>query len=206
MGIEPEAVGGDEVEAIRAALEESPRVDERRISVQIEHGEVVLRGAVATPREASVAALIAEREVPEAINAIQIDPALREGVGEPDPPDPLDDIDRLEPEDTGMTTDLDEALDENEPYEPPDEPFLGGPDHEEPDAEPLPGTVDADEPDLDPITQDERVGPAAADLTAEDLREAAEGGGDLPSLDPDARPEDPADEREAEDDEREAER
>jgi hypothetical protein len=209
MRIDPESV-----EQVRAALAESPRVDERRISVHVEHDEVVLRGAVATPQEASVAAMIAEREVPGVVNALQVDPGLREGVDEPDEAERTDDIDHLERDAGPVVTDLEESLEENEPYEPPDEPYLGGPDREDPEAEPLPGSLQDVDEDLDADVDDdlgeeleadgtilERDRPAAADLSAEDLRRAAEGGGSLPALDPMAAPEEAADEREAREDE-----
>jgi hypothetical protein len=192
MRIDPEAV-----EQVRAVLADSTRVDDRRISVRIEHDEVVLGGAVATPEEATVAAMLAEQVVPEVVNAIQVDPALREGTGEPRPAEhvrPADgevlvgDVDPFAGDGTALTSDMQRALDENDPLDPPDAPYLAAPPGEERGAETAPDPVHAGDPEIDPLDEQDQVEPAAADLSAEDLRRAAEGGGALPGLDPMATP------------------
>jgi len=78
MTVDPEAV-----ERARALLEESSRVDARGISLLVEGDDVVLAGAVSTPEEATVAAMIVEQEVGSVVDNLRVDTALREGTDGP---------------------------------------------------------------------------------------------------------------------------
>jgi len=198
MRIDPEAL-----EEVRAVLDDSPRVDAQRVGVSIEHDEVVLRGTVATPEEAEFAAMLAEEIVPAVVNELRVDPALREGTVDPEPtaqtPLPSDEVplggpDPLAGPEAGFTSDVQRSLDENEPLDPPDAPQAVATGDGLP--EPPPDTLHAGDPDPDPLDQRDDLQPAAADLSTLDLRRAAEGGGSLPSLDPEAaRDPVPGDER-----------
>jgi hypothetical protein len=185
-----------DLEEVSAALREDEGVDDRRVVLAMRDASLVVGGSVATREEADRALLIAERFSARVVDRLQVDPALREGVERPpaaEDAEPAEDevlvggTDMLAGPGSEITDDVAGSLEENEPLEPPEEPLFparpaedrrsrgGGP---EPD-------VDADE-----AVDDER--PAAADLTEQDLREAAEGR-PLPSLDPDldATAEDP---------------
>jgi hypothetical protein len=180
-----------DLEEVADALRDDDGVDTRRVRLAMHDDELVLGGSVASAEEADRALDIAEQSGLPVVNQLQVDPALREGIEDPDLPGD-DDLEPAEDEvlvgDAGLggepNEDLDELTgtydDENQPFDPPDEPLfpptrdqeLGGfsPGQPAPD-------VDAEE-----LGDDER--PAAADLTEDDLREAEEGGGRLPSLDP----------------------
>ncbi len=180
-----------DLEEVADALRDDDGVDTRRVRLAMHDDELVLGGSVASAEEADRALDIAEQSGLPVVNQLQVDPALREGIEDPDLTDD-DDQEPAEDEllvgDAGLRGDPDEDLDEltdtyddeNEPFDPPDEPLfpptrdqeLGGfsPVQPAPD-------VDAEE-----LGDDER--PAAADLTEDDLRGAEEGGGRLPSLDP----------------------
>lgn len=180
-----------DLEEVADALRDDDGVDTRRVRLAMHDDELVLGGSVASAEEADRALDIAEQSGLPVVNQLQVDPALREGIEDPELPDD-DDQEPAEDEllvgDAGLRGDPDEDLDEltdtyddeNEPFDPPDEPLfpptrdqeLGGfsPVQPAPD-------VDAEE-----LGDDER--PAAADLTEDDLRGAEEGGGRLPSLDP----------------------
>jgi hypothetical protein len=196
---------------IADALRDDDGVDTRRVRLAMHDDELVIGGYVASPEEADRALDIAEQSGLPVVNELQVDAALREGIEDPDlgedDEEALDedellvgdpDLVRDRHEDADELTDTSD--DENEPFDPPDEPIFpptrdeldGGfsPVEPAPDidneldggfspVEPAPD-IDADAEELD---DDER--PAAADLTAEDLRGAEEGGGGLPSLDPD---------------------
>jgi BON domain len=198
------AVDADVLERIRERLQVSTRVGDDRIEVAARDDDVVLLGAVASPEEATVAEQLAEEYATSVANELQVDPGLREGVEEPadgEPAAPADDevlvgsTDMLAGPDATPTGDLAEALDENEPWEPPDVPQLAPTRTEERGGvsprdrlalsdweEPRPN-----EPDdlLDEEDRAARERPGAADLSAADLRRAAEGH-PLPSLDPTA--------------------
>jgi hypothetical protein len=137
------------------------------------------------------------------VNELQVDRGLREGIEEPldtEPASPAGDevlvgsTDMLAGPDAAPTEDLAEALDENEPWTPPDVPQLaptateqrGGWARE--DALALSEWEDAGgDPDdlLDEEDRAARDGISAPDLAQADLDRAAEGG-QLPSLDPTA--------------------
>jgi hypothetical protein len=197
------AVDADVLERIRERLQVSTRVGGDRIEVAARDDDVVLLGAVASPEEATVAEQLAEEYATSVVNELQVDPVLREGVEEPadgEPAAPADgevlvgSTDMLAGPDATPTGDLAEALDENEPWEPPDVPQLAPTRAEE-----RGGVSPADrqalaawdehggEPDdlLDEEDRAARERPSAPDLTEADLRRAAEGH-PLPSLDPTA--------------------
>lgn len=166
---------------INDALERSDRVDAGRIDVADDGDAVVLRGAVATPEEATVAVMIAEADATEAVtvrNELRVDEGLREATAQdaggvaagkatpqrsPEQPgQPADDL----------TPHAEEALGESIAWDPPDAPSTAPTQGEErgrlardtsvpPSAEA--GTVD-DPDDVDP---------SAADLSAAELERTA---------------------------------
>jgi hypothetical protein len=177
------------LDEIRLALDEADGVDARRVVVAADDGRVVLGGWVASAEEADRAVAAVERLGVPVVNRLQVDTALREGTGEPRPAERVQpasedevligDPDMLAGPEAAITTDVARALDENEPMQPPDEPLFPPTPAEARRASPRgpdQPTVDADE-----AGDDQR--PAAADLTAQDLREAA-AGHPLPALDP----------------------
>ena len=180
----------DDLALIRQRLEESDRVDARRIELDLQDDVVILKGSVAEADEASAAQLIVEQFVERVENQLRIDRNLREGVDAPvqgEPAVPVENevlvgsTDMLAGPDAEITSDIARALEENEPWDPPDQPSLA-PVQEEYGGAMSPG--DASEegvvgPEID------RSDYAAADLTREDL-EAAARGAPVPSLDPDA--------------------
>ena len=162
---------------VRAALHESPRVDARRVDVAAGPDQVVLRGAVATPEEATVAGLLAEGHAVNVRNRLAIDANLREGSEEPAAAEATlpatDEVLVGEPDmtagDEPHVTDMAEALDRNEPVDPPDEPMSAPTTDEER------GTVDRDTRDAPiaeagPVPEPDEVDPSAPDLSAEELR------------------------------------
>ncbi len=176
----------DDLASIKARLDESDRVDARRIELTSEQDAVILRGAVAEPEEAEAAALLVEQVADRVVNELRIDEGLREGIDEPVDAEeavPVENEilvgspDMLAGPDAEITSDVSRALEENEPWDPPDEPHLA-PTHDEYAGAASPGSegdvVDAPE-DLS------RAEYAAADLTKEEL---ASHGADVPSLDP----------------------
>jgi len=180
-----------DLEEVADALRDDDGVDTRRVRLAMHDDELVLGGSVASPEEADRALDIAEQSGLPVVNELQVDPALREGIEDPDMVGEEDEgraEDELLVGDTDLPLERDEDPDEltdtyddeNEPFDPPDEPlFPPTRDEERGGFSPVqPGPdVDAEE-----LGDDER--PAAADLTEEDLRGAGEGGGRLPSLDP----------------------
>ena len=197
------AVDVDVLEQIRERLRVSTRVGDERIEVATRGDDVVLLGAVATPEEATVAEQLAEEYASSVVNELQIDRGLREGIEEPldtEPASPAGDevligsTDMLAGPDAAPTEDLAEALDENEPWSPPDVPQLAPTATEQrggwaaEDALELSEWEDAGgDPDdlLDEEDRATRDGTSAPDLARADLDRAAEGG-QLPSLDPTA--------------------
>jgi BON domain len=197
------AVDSDVLEQIRERLRVSTRVGDERIEVAAREDDVVLLGAVASPEEATVAGQLAEEYATSVVNELQIDRGLREGIEEPldaEPASPAGDevligsTDMLAGPDAAPTQDLAEALDENEPWMPPDVPQLA------PTATEQRGGVapedrlalsaweeDGGDPDdlLDEEDRAARDGRSAPDLAPADLERAADGG-QLPSLDPTA--------------------
>jgi hypothetical protein len=197
------AVDADVLDTIRERLRVSTRVGDERIEVATRGGDVVLLGAVATAEEATVAGQLAEEYASSVVNQLQVDRGLREGLEEPldaEPASPTEDevlvgsTDMLAGPDAAPTEDLAEALDENEPWTPPDVPQLA------PTVTEQRGGVSprdrlilseweegGGDPD-DLLDEEERAARerrSAPDLAAADLQRAAEGG-QLPSLDPTA--------------------
>jgi BON domain-containing protein len=196
-------VDADVLERIRERLQVSTRVGDERIEVATRDDDVVLLGAVATPEEATVAGQLAEEYANSVVNELQVDRGLREGIEEPaetEPASQADDeiligsTDMLAGPDARPTEDMAEALDENEPWTPPDVPQLA------PTAtEQRGGVSPADrlalseweegggDPDdlLDEEDRASRERPSAPDLAVADLKRAAEGR-PLPALDPTA--------------------
>jgi hypothetical protein len=194
----------DVLETIRERLRVSTRVGDERIEVATRDDDVVLLGAVASPEEATVAGQLAEEYASSVVNELQVDRGLREGFDD----DPLDtepaapagdevligSTDMLAGPDAAPTEDLAEALDENEPWSPPDVPQLAPTVTEQRGGVPAEDRLALEEwdeaggePDdlLDEEDRAERAGRSAPDLAAADL-EQAHGGDRLPSLDPTA--------------------
>jgi hypothetical protein len=197
------AVDVDVLERIRERLRVSTRVGDERIEVATRDDDVVLVGAVATPEEVTVAGQLAEEYADSVVNELEVDRGLRDWVEEPvdtEPASPAGDevligsTDMLAGPDSAPTEDLAEALDENEPWTPPDVPQLaptvteqrGGWARE--DALALSEWEDEGGDPDDLLDEDDRAardGLSAPDLAPADLERAAEGG-QLPSLDPTA--------------------
>jgi hypothetical protein len=159
---------------------------------------------VASAEEATVAGQLAEEYASSVVNELQVDRGLREGVEEPldaaEPASPAADevlvgsVDMLAGPDAAPTEDLAEALDENEPWTPPDVPQLAPTATEQRGGVPAADRLALSEweeaggdPDdlLDEEDRAARDGPSAPDLALADLERAADGG-ELPSLDPTA--------------------
>jgi hypothetical protein len=197
------AVDVDVLEQIRERLRVSTRVGDERIEVATRDDDVVLLGAVATPEEATVAGQLAEEYATSVVNELQVDRGLREGVEEPldtEPASPAGDevlvgsTDMLAGPETVPTQDLAEALDENEPWTPPDVPQLAPTVTEQRGGVPASDALalseweeEGGDPDdlLDEEDREAREGRSAPDLAPADLERAAEGV-ELPSLDPTA--------------------
>jgi hypothetical protein len=183
----------DPAAGVREALDASERVDARLIDVEVDGDLVVLRGLVASAEEADVAVLLAEQRAGAVVNQLRVDPAVREQPTEPAAGEPavaaedevlVGDVDMLAGPEADITDDLDLALQENQPWDPPEEPIVPPVRAERAGGTPSQGGDRSEDPDADelPGLHDER--PAAADLSAEELRVAAEGH-PLPALDPD---------------------
>jgi hypothetical protein len=198
------AVDVDVLEQIRERLRVSTRVDDERIEVATRDDDVVLLGTVASPEEATVAEQLAEEYATSVVSELQVDRGLRELVEEPqdtEPASPAGDevligsTDMLAGPDAAPTEDLAEALDENEPWTPPDVPQLAPTVTEQRGGVPAEDRLALEEwdeaggePDdlLDEEDRAAREGRSAPDLAEAELEEAAAGGGELPSLDPTA--------------------
>ncbi|HVL99651.1 MAG TPA: BON domain-containing protein [Egibacteraceae bacterium] len=168
----------DTLDRIRAALDESVRVDPERVEILREGDDVVLRGAVATPEEASVAAMIAEREVERVRSELRVDAGLRERTtggagpeGEPEaapqrspelPSEPADDL----------TSDVAEALGESLPWDPPDTPSFT-PTRAEERGVMGRDTAAASLAPEGPVDDPDDVEPSAPDLSAAELERSA---------------------------------
>lgn len=187
-----------DLDEVTRALHDDEGVDDSRVVLAMRNDALVVGGSVASPEEADRALLVAERFGVPVVDRLQIDPALREGTGRPplaEEIEPIDEdevlvgsTDMLAGPDAEITDDVTRSLEENEPLEPPEEPLFPATPAEVRNAR-TPGRPEMDV-DAGEAVDDER--PAAADLTEQDLREAAEGR-PLPSLDPelDATAEDP---------------
>lgn len=172
----------DELDRIRAALEAAAGVGADRIELDADADAVVLRGAVATPEEATEAGMLAEQHVDNVRNELRVDPNLREDptLSAPEQgPQEADDVERgtqLQTQERGgeIVEDVQESLDENIAWTPPDEPTTvptaaeqrGFSDHR---------IATPDSADAGPLDEDEaaEADPSLADLSPEDLRHAA---------------------------------
>jgi BON domain len=193
----------DVLERIRERLRVSTRVSDERIEVAARDDDVVLLGAVASPEEATVAGQLAEEYAASVVNELQVDRGLREGFEAPldtEPASPASDevlvgsTDMLAGPEAAPTEDLAEALDENEPWSPPDVPQLAPTATEQRGGVPAADRLALSEweeaggdPD-DLLDEEDRAAqqpPSAPDLSPADLQRAGDGG-QLPSLDPTA--------------------
>jgi hypothetical protein len=197
------AVDLDVLGQVRGRLGGSTWFDDERIEVATRDDDVVLLGTVASPEEATVAGQLAEEYATSVVNELQVDRGLREEVEEPldtEPASPAGDevlvgsTDMLAGPDTAPTEDLAEALDENEPWTPPDVPQLAPTVTEQRGGVPAEDRLAREEwdeaggePDdlLDEEDRAGRDGVSAPDLAEAELEQAAEGV-ELPSLDPTA--------------------
>jgi BON domain len=197
------AVDSEVLERIRERLRVSTRVGDERIEVATRDDDVVLLGAVATPEEATVAGQLAEEYADSVVNELVVDRGLREWIEEPqdtEPASPAGDevligsTDMLAGPDAAPTEDLAEALDENEPWTPPDVPQLAPTATEQRGGWAQENALALSEwedegGDPDDLLDDEdraaRDGISAPDLAPADLDRATDGG-QLPSLDPTA--------------------
>ncbi|MDQ4143919.1 MAG: BON domain-containing protein [Actinomycetota bacterium] len=177
------------LEEIQAALQESDRVDARRVQVEARGDAVVLRGSVATADEASAATLIAEGYATSVVPELFVDSNLREGAVDPHETEQaipaeneilIGDPDLLAGPDSKIETDMSRALEENVPWDPPTEPHLAPADGEYGGAasEGGPEPIDTSDPDPAEVS---RADYAAADLSQEELLLPPER---VPSLDP----------------------
>lgn len=170
------AIDDETLARIRVALEDSSRVDAARLDVSRDGQEVVLRGAVATPEEATVAAMIAEQDTLTVRNELLVDAGLREGAGaaaeeQPssapqrspeDPAQPADDL----------TPNAEEALGESIAWDPPEAPSSAPTRAEERghlsrDSTAVPAAPEGEVEDPDTVE------PSAADLSAAELKRSA---------------------------------
>jgi hypothetical protein len=188
---------------IRERLRVSTRVEDERIEVATRDDDVVLLGAVASPEEATVAGQLAEEYATSVVNELVVDRGLREGLEasqDTEPASPAGDevlvgsTDMLAGPEAAPTEDLAEALDENEPWTPPDVPQLAPTVTEQRGGVPAGDRLALSEweeaggdPDdlLDEEDRADREGRSAPDLAPADLERAAEGV-ELPSFDPTA--------------------
>ncbi len=186
---------------IRAMLDESDRIDATRIQLSSAGDAILLRGSVATADEAKAAEILVSEYAGDVINELRIDRGLREGIVEPvaaeraTPPSDevlVGDVEMLAGPDAAVTDDLSVALEENEPWNPPDEPSLA------PTAAEYGGELsfgDGGPLDEDEASVGDDAGVAAADLSHEELTAAADGA-TVPSVDPERVAPDATDARE----------
>lgn len=161
------AIDEQTLAAIRDELERNDRLDARAIDVTTEGDALVLRGAVPTDEEASVAALLAEHHVQNVRNRLRVDPNLRE-----DPTGSLVDRDVGAGDAQDSSTDVSEALEENIPWDPPDEPSMPPTQAEQRGVTDRDAQVEPAAPEG--ATEDpDAVQPSAADLSQSELARSA---------------------------------
>ncbi|HEX2294679.1 MAG TPA: BON domain-containing protein [Actinomycetota bacterium] len=187
------AVDVGDVDEIRDALGSSDAIDASRIEVSIDGTSVVLRGSVADSSQGHLAELLVGRYTSDIRNELRVDPGFREGADEPQAVEEavpaeseilVGSTDMLSGPDAAITSDVSRALEESEPWDPPDEPSLASTPAELRGASGFGDGGPVDEVS-DEAAADEL--PAAADLTRQDL-EASAGGAAPPSLDETAAP------------------
>ena len=198
----PAADLGD-VDEIRDALESSDVIDASRIEVSVDGTSVVLRGSVSDSSQGHLAEMLVGNYTSDVRNELRVDAGFREGAEEPHAVEEaipaegeilVGSTDMLAGPNAEITSDVSRALEESEPWDPPDEPSLASTPAE------LRGTSGfGDGGAVDEIDDDASADelPAAADLTQQDLVASAAGAAP-PSLDetatppPDAAEPDPA--------------
>lgn len=173
----------DETRArIRDALQRSDRVDAGRIDVADDGEEVVLRGAVASPEEATVAVMIAENDAADAVsvrNELRVDEGLREataqdagGVAAEDAAAPQRSPEQPAQPADDLTPHAEEALGEGIAWDPPEEPTTAPTQGEE-------RGVLAHDTSVPPSAEEGMVDdphdvePSAADMSAAELERTA---------------------------------
>lgn len=171
----------EDLEMVRQALLEADDLDPTDIDLAVEDGSVVLRGAVSTFEEATAAQAAAALHTDEVRNELRVDPNIREnpaGVEEADVAtrESLHGSTVEAPSAQGddLQTDVQLALDENLPWDPPDSPS------NVPTLAEERGIVDrdvtvpeaADEGDLDADAAEETT-PSLPDLSAAELARSA---------------------------------
>lgn len=188
----PVADVGD-VDEIREALDSSDKVDASRIEVSVDGTSVVLRGSVADSSQGHLAELVVGRYTSDVRNELRVDAGFREGADEPVATEEaipaegevlVGSTDMLSGPDSEITSDVSRALEESEPWDPPDEPSLASTPAE------LRGTSGfGDGGAVDEVSDEAAADdlPAAADLTQQDLVASAAGAAP-PSLDETAVP------------------
>lgn len=188
----PVADVGD-VDEIREALESSEKIDASRIEVSIDGTSVVLRGSVSDSSQGHLAELLVGHYTSDIRNELRVDTGFREGAEEPQAVEDaipaegeilVGSTDMLAGPDAAITSDVNRAFEESEPWDPPDEPSLASTPAE------LRGTSGfGDGGAVDEISDDVAADelPAAADLTQQDL-EASAAGAAPPSIDETAVP------------------
>jgi hypothetical protein len=168
-------------------------IDASRIEVSVDGTSVVLRGSVADSSHGHLAELLVGRYTSDVRNELRVDAGFREGADEPQPVEEavpaegeilVGSTDMLSGPDAAITSDVNRAFEESEPWDPPDEPSLASTPAE------LRGTSGfGDGGPVDEVADgagaDER--PAAADLTRQDL-DASAAGAAPPSIDETAVP------------------
>ncbi|HEX2057141.1 MAG TPA: BON domain-containing protein [Actinomycetota bacterium] len=193
-----------DLDEIRQALEDSEKVDATRIEVGVDGTTVVLRGSVSDSSQGHLAELLVGHYASDIRNELRVDAGFREGADEPQPVEEaipaegeilIGSTDMLAGPNATATSDVARALEENEPWDPPDEPSLastpaelrgtsgfgdGGP-VDEIGSSALGGAVE-----IDGDAAAEEL-PAAADLTQQDLEASARGAAP-PSIDETAVP------------------
>ncbi|MGH3666493.1 MAG: BON domain-containing protein [Egibacteraceae bacterium] len=179
------AVTDEELDRIREALDAADGIDATRIDLDAEGDGVVLRGAVASPEESTVAGMLASQHVAAVRNELGVEPNLREdptddtlGAGDwGDEDDPARATQLATEEHGGDITDrAAEAQAESIPWEPPHEP-VGVPTtaEERGELDHKVGAVDSADPGPLPEDEAEATSPSLADLSAEELRRSAHG-------------------------------
>jgi hypothetical protein len=151
---------------IRDVLDRSDRVDASRIDLTGgDGGPVVLVGSVASDEEATAAAMLVEQHVSAVDNRLRVDPGIREDTTGPPvtgPPPQTDDV----------TTDVDEALAENVPWDPPDAPSTPPTPAEQRGSTDRDGQVPP-AADAGPVANPDEITPSAPDLSQAELERSA---------------------------------
>jgi hypothetical protein len=176
----------DDAARVREALDAAENVDASRIDVELRASSIALRGWVPAPEQATIAVTVAEGAMPSPVTVVdelQTDPHLREVEAQPRAVERtipaegetlVGDPDMLAGPAARIETDVARAIEDSEPWMPPDEPSPV------PEPHTRGGTVIDDEPAVGSIVPP-ASGPAAADLTAAEVAH-----GRAPSLSPDA--------------------